>query len=225
MAGEFEIPGHAHGRARAALPWYVNGTLPGPERDWLRAHLDVCGVCRCELERERRVAAHVTAEPVVEYAPQAALRRLLRRIEAAEAPERDGALRSARPAHRSRAALTRAIVMQAVAILVLVLGMGWLLLRPQTSPEFRVLSRPVPAPVSVPHLQIVFDDGVTAAEITGVLQSVHGRIVDGPSAAGVFRVVVDGTADRKALESAAQRLARQPGVRFVSAQWLPAQAD
>lgn len=213
-----ELLQDAHRRAQALLPWLVNGSLREPERGWLTAHLEHCADCRRALELERRIAARITTEPVVEYAPQASLAKLWRRVDAL--PARSGgrwsALRGRARRLRRRVSLTRVLWVQALAILVLALGVGWLALRPDGAPSYRTLSR-APA-VAVPHLQVVFEAPLTTAAMSAALQTVDGRIVDGPSAAGVFRVAVD-VRNRAALDAAAQRLAAQPGVRFVAAQW------
>jgi hypothetical protein len=54
------------------LPWYLNGTLQGEEREALRVHLESCGGCRGELDSTRRAASvfgtHLPAAMLVDLA-------------------------------------------------------------------------------------------------------------------------------------------------------------
>lgn len=215
MSGPQDFGGE-HAWAQQALPWLVNGTLPEADAQRLRAHLHGCGECQQALQLEQRLAQKMAAAPVVDYAPQASLAKLMQRIDAAPAAAAPPATAAQqRPAPARRSPMAYAFFAQAAALAVLALSVSWFVFRPASSPEgeYRTLSS---APVSRPaHLQVVFSDPLTVGEQRRLLQKIGGRIIDGPSPVGLFLVTLEKT-DAAALEAAAQTLRSLPGVRFVA---------
>lgn len=205
-----------HSWAQQALPWLVNQTLPQADVRRLRAHLQGCGECQQALQTELRLAQKMAAAPVVDYAPQASLAKLMQRIDAEPATATPPALPSAgRPKPARRSPMAYAFVAQAAALAVLALSVSWFVFRPGPAPEgeYRTLSS---TPVALPaHLQVVFSDPLTIGEQRQLLQKIGGRIIDGPSPVGLFLVTLE-AADPAALDAAAQQLRSLPGVRFVA---------
>ena len=74
-----------HQRIWELLPWYVNGTLSGPDRERVEDHTAGCRRCRDEVETCQRTA--VTIKGLGEVAPSphpVQLQRVLARIDEAE---------------------------------------------------------------------------------------------------------------------------------------------
>ncbi len=171
------------------LPWYVNGTLEGAEREAVARHLETCPRCRDEVAWLARLR-----EQVKEAAPGATpgelgLRRLLREVEAeAPAPRRREWWRPA------LAAAVVVIVIQSV-----------LLVRPWVDDGAGIV--PLGGSRGGAVIQVEFRPQATEAQIREVLQAVEGTIVDGPGALGVYRVRLEGEGDqRRRLEEAVARL-------------------
>ncbi len=211
-----------HSWASRTLPWLVNNRLRADELRRLRAHLERCAQCREELRWEQVLAQRIGAVQVVAYAPQLSLTRVLQRIDAAEALSGpawwQGLRRGLRAKRRTRrSAFAFAIAAQAAVIAILGLALSWLSTRPLPAPEYRTLSREVPAAQAAAQLQVVFAASVTTAEMQATLAQIGGRIVSGPSPAGVFLVATGRPrASQAELDALARTLAAQAGVDFVA---------
>lgn len=212
-----------HRWAEQMLPWLANDTLGEPERARLQRHLERCAACRAGLERERRLAAQLAQQVVVPHSPQPGFARLLQRIDAAPARTAPARWRRlfARSAVSARGSAARpwyavALAAQAAALLVLALTTAWLALAPERAPEYRTLSQGDPATAGA-QLQVVFADSVTAAEMQRLLEQVGGRIVSGPSPAGLVQVALAPGAAAADPAAAARWLSQQPGVAFAAA--------
>jgi len=90
------------------------------------------------------------------------------------------------------------IALGAQAAMLLVLGtllLGVFLFRMERTPAppavYRTLSAPAAAPTNTNRVLVVFDSRMTEAQMRALLAQVHGRIVDGPNAAGAFLVATD----------------------------------
>jgi len=129
-----------HQEAWELLPWYVNRTLAGDEREAVEAHLERCPLCRVEVAAGEELALAVRRGAAAP--PDAGrLERLLARLD--EPGEADGgeaaelaapaALPPALPpparpsAPRLPPAVRWALALQAAAVLALALGLGSLL--------------------------------------------------------------------------------------------------
>ena len=69
-------------RALELLPWYVNGTLEGEERELVSRQVLGSLTCRKELERLRRLQHHIQRDDGEAVATGRAFERLMARIEA-----------------------------------------------------------------------------------------------------------------------------------------------
>lgn len=217
-----------HRWAAHALPWLVNGTVAGADALRLNAHLQHCARCRQDLETERALAQRLAAAPVVEYAPQASLARMLRRLESPAVSAASPWWRRLRETGKSeRSPLVLVFAAQAAAVAVLSLTVVWLVMRPVPTPppDYRTLSSPAPSVQA--QFQVVFADHLSAADLRASLGRIGGHIVAGPSRAGVFLVALDapGTDPRTlaaATDAALRLLVADPGVRYVAALPPPA---
>ncbi|HEV7785707.1 MAG TPA: zf-HC2 domain-containing protein [Thermoanaerobaculia bacterium] len=199
-----------HQRIWELLPWYVNGTLPGPDRERVEDHLAECRRCRDEAETCRRTA--VTIKGLGEVAPSphpVQLQRVLARIARIE-EEAESTAAGGRPSGAPRRALRTliaatprplrgALMAQAALIVLLVGALAWRELRtgavpsPGSSPApalYQTLSDPAPAPGGTIALRMMFSRGATEKEVRELLLAVHGEITAGPSPFGAYVVEV-----------------------------------
>ena len=172
-----------HRRYSDLLPWYVNGTLDADEAERIEAHLPTCAECRRELARCRAFAG--LYEDVEDLAPAPHPSRIARLWHRVDAPE------------PTRPFPWRALALVEAVALILVVGVvGWLA-RPDVpgdlagEPAFRTLGaeRSSPAPTGV-ELRVVFAPETEERTIREAVRSLGGRIVDGPSSAGVYTLSV-----------------------------------
>ena len=197
-----------HQRIWELLPWYVNGSLAGREREKVEAHLAGCPRCQAEEAACRRTAAAVSGAGESAPSPHPAqFQRLLERVEEAEragggwlAPIRSLLGATPRP-------LRGALLAQAAMILLLVGALAWAwgarrpgvpgapgavsAAGPASGPAvYRTLSDPVARPARTARLRLMFSPKATEREIRELLLGVHGELTAGPSPLGVYTVEV-----------------------------------
>ncbi|MEA2602158.1 MAG: hypothetical protein QOF89_3150 [Acidobacteriota bacterium] len=204
-----------HQRIWELLPWYVNGTLSGPDRERVEAHTADCRRCRDEVETCRRTAAAVKSQGEVAPSPHPVqLQRTLARIDELERgrqdwkdrqdPEdlmdRDRTGRGFGAPLRALIAATprplRGALLAQVAVIVMLVGVlvwGELHSAPAQRPapvNYQTLSDPAAAPAPTFALRVMFSPRATEKEIRELLLAVRGEITAGPSPLGVYTVEV-----------------------------------
>ncbi len=193
----------------ALLAWYVNGTLDASEHARVERHLTQCLRCRREAQRVRELQAAVTQD-VSLPALDRALARAHARLDDFEQRWRPAVLvrrvgkswRAAPPAVRGALAIQ----------LVLIIGLAFALTLSRESPApYRTLSAPGASIHGAVKISIVFDGATSEAELRALIAGVHARIVDGPSAAGVYTVEVAPGHENEAIT----QLRASPAVRFA----------
>lgn len=180
------------------LPWYVNGTLEGPERARVEKHLESCRRCRDEAAWLARLREQIKAEGGADAPGELGLRRLMRQVRGSEAKPRARRLQWWQPA---LAAAVVVIVIQSV-----------LLVKPWQEAETGIV--PLGMQVSGAVVQVEFAPTATEAQIREVLQAVDGIIVEGPGALGVYRIRLQGVspADDARVAAAVAALRARKGV-------------
>jgi hypothetical protein len=153
------------------LPWYVNGTLEGEERDRVESHVAGCEVCQQEVAFLKNLHAGMRAEEP-EGVGELGLRRLLRQVR----EEKRGA---GRPRWLVPTAAVAAIFM-AVQVVILTQFPT----QTADSGGYAPLSSDQ---ASGPLIQIEFQPDASAAAINTLLRDAGLRLVDGPSAIGLYR--------------------------------------
>lgn len=168
------------------LPWLVNGTLAGSEREAVESHLADCEHCRAEVRLLQAMRGGVKSTAPV-GAGELGWRRLRRDLH--------GTPRSVTP---------RWVMPAAVAACLVIVAQTAML----------VIQRPEPAryePLSGPAVeaqaQVRFVPQASEGELRALLLEAGVRIVDGPSAAGVYRLSVEPGRD---LDEAARVLRARP---------------
>lgn len=199
-----------HYQAERLLPWLLNGTLEDGQRELVERHLAACARCREEARNQERLQAlylQLDAEP---SAPPGfeRLRRRLPGVEPWGTAWREWRPRAVRAGWRNPVLRWTAA---ACLLLATVLAVSPWRAAPESAPAFRTLgSVAAPTPVGE-QLVVVFDPGLSEARMRALLRASGARIVDGPSEAGAYVLVLP--ADRIVAVQAGLRDA--PGVLLV----------
>lgn len=188
------------------LPWRDDASLTDSERASLEEHLEVCSLCRRELEVWTLISTGVRSAARAAPTPHpAALQVLLQRREDPVIQPPPSSLRAA-PSRWTW--LAAAVVVAGVTVLGLTLTERRLTQQPMV---FRTLSQEE-APRSPARLRVVFESAVALPAMHELLIATEARVVDGPSPYGVWSLeAVD-------VEAALVELRASPLVRFVELQ-------
>jgi hypothetical protein len=193
-------------KALELLPWYVNGTLAGEERELVGRQVLASLTCRKELERLRRLQELIQRDDAEAVATGRAFERLMARIEASDETARSSTSNSAR-----QQAWTRFALAASLAAAVSVLLWQWTRAPSVAPPAYETLTRSTD--VDTVRLRVVFAPQVTESERQALLTS-HGlTVVGSPSEEGIVTLAfADGT-DRAAIVAA---LKQDPRIRLVT---------
>ena len=186
------------------LPWYVNGTLEGAEREQVRRELRSSLTCRLEYERLCRMQTLMQGDDAEQVAADRSFERLMARIQS-DAPARAAA--TARlPRWTSFA--------QAAAVVALVGSGAWWLSQGETTAPgtFTTLTSEAPAS-QAPQLRLVFAASVSESERQALLAKEGLTLVAPPTAEGIYTLALPEHTDARAL---AERLRADPRVAFVT---------
>lgn len=203
----------SHDAAIELLPWLVNDSLQGSERDAVQTHAMNCIICRREVAELEALQQSIHA--MAAEAPPPDMRRINARIDAQL--ERAGRGRQLLEGVRAffaspwRAAfVAQSIVLVAVAAMWLQGGTG--------EPEFRTLSTAETLPAGN-YLRVVFDPTLEQAAIDALLAEAGLGVAAGPTERGVITLrfadalaETDRAAVAEALRNDARVLFAQPVV-------------
>jgi hypothetical protein len=189
-----------HQRVWELLPWHVNGSLSGREREKVEAHLAGCPRCQAEEAACRQAAEAVSGAGESAPSPHPAqFQRLLERVEEEERAQGGGWLAAVRSLlGATPRPLRGALVAQAAVILLLVGMVAWGPRRPLPAKPvtpagpvvYRTLSDSAARPAHSVRLRLMFSPKSTEREIRDLLLGVHGEITAGPSPLGIYTVQV-----------------------------------
>lgn len=204
-----------------AMPWFINGTLDVADVQRFQAHLRTCEQCRNQLQREKWLFEQIAARPSTEHTPHASFYALQQRIDNAERRQQRWAWLRWRPTFlvQNRHWLTSmAIGAQATAIAVLAVLVFWFAQEPTPTRGYETTTRAEESPASKEAvLQVVFAKNVTTQQITTTLDNISGRIVSGPSKAGLYEVELNASSTiNLSVTGAIERLTASPTVAFVT---------
>ena len=191
----------SHRRAQQLLPWYVNGTLEGPELDMVELHLEACDRCRRELDQQRSLAHALRTSDELAFSADRAFQQLRPRlVDTAEREEVPGAGSPSGLLDRLSESVAQmgAPMRWAFAVqLILVLALGAVLVQERISDpanvgEFRTLTQTPTATATAEGrgARVVFDSAASEGDIRELLVQSGSRVVDGPSAFGVYTVEI-----------------------------------
>jgi anti-sigma factor RsiW len=185
------------------LPWYANATLSEGERREVDAHLSSCAACAEELNQFKAIGLAVveSAEAVPEPS-KALLHRAMAEIDSFERGKQRAAMQSGSWLSdlldrvgdalfgwlSPMPALARAVVAaQFLVIVGLAGGLGYALWRDQSA---ATLSGTAQVGEDRSRIKVGFEESVTEAQLRKILSEVGGKIVDGPSAQGLYTIEV-----------------------------------
>ncbi len=213
MSDPETIPAGVHQEV-ALLPWYLNGTLSEVDRRQLDQHLASCQACRTELAELTGLKTELTALHAAQPGPSPhTARHILANV------RREAALRHSSPAgRRSRLngvddwvrmlLLPRWAPTLAAALLLAQLGLILWIGMPMPRTE-EITTRSLG--MQTAKIAVLFRSTASEEQIRGLLQSIHGRIIDGPTADGRYLIEVP-TADRAAVQQKLDILKGRPDV-------------
>lgn len=185
-----------HDDIEVLIPWYVNGTLNEAEMDLVNRHLRNCRACTASVEREVGFSRDIRAIP-------AGLRALT------DAGYGWAEVAARLPRER---ALPRSVpVVMVVALTLMVAGGSFLVGHQLQQPVFDTMT--APPTHAAPMVQVMFEPSTPEHVIRATVLDSGGTLVAGPTATGIYRIGLPEGANGSA---AADRLARQPVVRWVS---------
>jgi len=195
-----------HDNAQLLIPWYVNGTLNETDMASVDQHLTDCQHCRTRVDDEVRIARSMHVVDDV---------RLARLIDSGD--RHFGQLRSrltdpgigigdrVKQIDRRPRRLVPVFATALIAMIVIPVA----IFRPATEPvlfEVRTSSPDTAGPV----LQLVFEPGTTAEDVTLLLDA-SGAVIGSPSRYGVYRIALSTDNPQALLE----RIRRHPAVRWA----------
>ncbi len=183
---------HIHDEMQKRLPWLVNGRLTDEERGEVEAHVRTCSDCQAVVRelQEMRDAIQTVFSMVVRASPWR-WQRVSQRIFASEMPVQGTGPRILPTSARWRPWMH---ICMGVVLGVLLTGLVTVGIRKRSSAVYRTLSGPHQTErleQSSFILRVAFRPDATEANIQKLLHDVRARIVDGPSAAGWYTLVVE----------------------------------
>jgi len=191
-------------QAWEAMPWVLQDSASPEQSAWLTDHLAHCEACRQEFAQQSQLRLALALPTDLPLDPEAGLKRLLGRIDAAETEV-------AHVQVRSGTWFTRALV---AAVLVQALGIGVLgvkLWSEDAAQNYRTLSAPTPA--AMPGaIHVVPDAGMKLADWDSLLHSLQLQVVSGPNDVGAYTVV---PAHAASTTDTLQQLRSKHGIRLA----------
>ena len=176
-----------HKTIRELLPWLVNGSLEGRERERVLDHLRACADCRAERDALQRLQTAVATAPAPDTHHVLSHARVSRRIDAWEAERENGAA-----AHRIGFAWRSGIAAALVVSLGLVLqmnetdsGQSELAGAPDAADTYETMTPPGAA-ITNYRVAVTMHAGTDANNLRGFLIEHAAGLVTGPDAHGTY---------------------------------------
>jgi hypothetical protein len=178
------------------LPWYVNATLSQPERELIREHLaNGCGECAREIESLTAMRQAVVALGDEEPAPSPLLlNRALAQIEDYERKQVPDRRKTVPFRERIKAWWPPAPVFLRAALatqLAIIVALGTVAMYQHNHPQkiyiYNASSGPSGDPTRA-NISVMFNPNATEHEISRTIGGIHGIIVAGPTAQGLYTV-------------------------------------
>ena len=192
MSDQDTLPAHIHPEA-ALLPWYANGTLNESDRRLVDQHLAGCSTCRAELEHLTGLKSVLTALYATQPGPSPnTSRNVLESIARAASVRQPTSARQRSRLDRVDEWLRSLFVPRwvptlATTLLLAQIGLIMWISMPMPHPE-QITTRSLDRQQT--RIIVAFQNTATDEQIRGLLQSIHGRITDGPTGDGRYTVEI-----------------------------------
>lgn len=200
-----QSPYSNHEAVLSLLPWYLNGSLAASEFEFVKHHLRVCLTCRKELVAQEALVKTLQRTPLMEISTKPSFERLMSRIHDEDGlsektnPDQDLRIRwladrissvwTALTSKRFAVACVGGLLAISIASIVRWMPMD-------TVRTYYTAANPGNLELFThDDVRVVFADHVTEQDINNLLTSIHGRIVDGPTAHGVYTIRIIGNAE------------------------------
>jgi hypothetical protein len=195
-------------KALELLPWYVNGTLEGEERELVGRQVLSSLTCRKELERLRHLQQLIQRDDGEAVATGRAFERLMARIDASEASPRS------RARHVGwQPAWTPFALAASLAAAVSALLWTWDAAPPAAPHTYETMTSTQPTDPGAAGLRVVFAPGITESERLELLASHSLKMAGPPTDDGVVTLLFTKGTDRAAIVAA---LRQDPRIRLVT---------
>lgn len=211
-----------HRQVWEMIPWVVNGTASGEQRQQVELHALHCEDCGRELRFQRSLQVAMASAPAPKLDAQASLRRFQGLLDGETGAGSAGARMSeggrGHPQPLPRRSYTRALLAAVLIEAVALAALGnawWLQLRARSSEgAYQVLSAaPVAAPTAT--IRVVLAPAITAGDLQSLLLNAGLQIVGGPSDAGVYSLGPRVSQDPAGVRAALEMLRANAQVRFA----------
>jgi anti-sigma factor RsiW len=215
MGRIIRMPGDAHREVGDLLPWYVTGQLDPADLSEVESHLKHCPECRADVVFQQQLAREIPKLPVdVEHGWS----RMRRRLDQERSPRGLAWLGDGFETLRQR--VGRALRVQAAwpgwALVALLAVGGTALVLPVLAPaRYHALGAARPAVAG--NVVVIFRPDTPEKALRDTLRAHHARLVDGPTAADGYVLLVP-AAERMQILA---RLRAQPDVVLAEAIDLP----
>jgi len=173
-------------RAWDTMPWVLQNSATQEQGEWLKDHLAHCESCSAEFAQQIRLQRALSLPSDIPLDANAGLKRLLGRLDTADAHEESYRMRSG-------TWLSRALV---AVVLIQALGIGTLGMKMWSTdnhPAYRTLSQEA-APAAPGAIRIVPDAAMTLASWNALLHTLRLQVVGGPNDVGAYTVAPMGSA-------------------------------
>lgn len=190
------MPAGVHQEA-TLLPWYANGQLGEEDRLKVARHLESCPDCRRELDEWTDLRRDIHEAYATQPGPSPALAGAVfskvageTRLDARTEDRNDRGLAGLDRWFRS---LFEVPWVPSLAAALLAVQFGLLLWVTTPVEQEPVSTRSIDSPAA--RFAVRFQDQATEGQIRGLVERIHGRLVDGPTAQGSYVVEVMAAAD------------------------------
>lgn len=201
----------SHEQAAELLPWLVNDSLVGEEKENVLVHARDCVICRRDLDELQRYSDSVAGAAESMVIPPPDMRDINARID--RLIDRQNRGRQWMSRLRDMVFSPWGVAFAAQTILVIVLA-SVLIWPGSEDPEFTTLTRPQALPDG-PYVRVVFSPELAATEISDLLDDLSLTVADGPSERGVFTLGYSGALTDDGYAQLLEDLRKEPNVLFA----------
>ena len=203
----------SHEQAVELLPWLVNDSMDGEEKENVLEHALACVICRRELDELERLGNSValTAKSLLIPAPD--MRNINARIDGLIDRQNRGRELMSWIRDMISGPWRVAFAAQTGLIIVLASVLFW---PGSRDPEFTTLTQPQNIPDGH-YVRVVFSPDLAASELSNLLDEMALTVADGPSARGVYTLGISRTMSEDERARLLANLQREPNVLFAQA--------